>query len=189
MEELIKPHMENECSVRLMFEDEARFGRINDPRRCWAPWGIRPQVGRQIVREYTYTYAVVSPHDGILDSMIIPEVNADAMSLFLQEVGARHPEEFIIMFMDRAGWHTAKELKVPGNISIQFLPPYSSELNPVEHLWEEIREKWFRNYVFDSIDAVENQLMESLVALESDNRKLASLTGFEWIINARLNAI
>jgi hypothetical protein len=40
--------------VRLMFQDEARFGRINDPRRCWAPKGFRPEVGLQIVREYTY---------------------------------------------------------------------------------------------------------------------------------------
>ncbi len=66
-----------------MFQDEGRFGRINDPRRCWAPDGIRPDVPAQFVREYTYVYAAVSPDDGTLDSLILPEVNAEAMSIFL----------------------------------------------------------------------------------------------------------
>ena len=53
-----------------MFQDEARFGRINDPRRCWAPRGVRPQVCARIVREYTYVFAAVSPHDGTLDTAL-----------------------------------------------------------------------------------------------------------------------
>ena len=69
-------------SLRLMFQDEARFGRINDPRRCWAPRGVRPQVCARIVREYTYVFAAVSPHDGTLDTLVLPEVNALTMSLF-----------------------------------------------------------------------------------------------------------
>jgi len=68
--------------VRLMFQDEARFGRINDPRRCWAPRGFRPEVGRQIVREYTYAFGAVSPHDGTLDTLVLPVVTAEAMTIF-----------------------------------------------------------------------------------------------------------
>src|SRR3974390_2621108 len=68
--------------LRLMFQDEARCGRINDPRRCWAPQGVRPEVGRQIVREYTDAFGAVSPHDGTLDSLVLPVVSAEAMSLF-----------------------------------------------------------------------------------------------------------
>ena len=44
-----------------MFQDEARFGRINDPKRCWSPKRTRPTVGKQIIREYTYAYGAVSP--------------------------------------------------------------------------------------------------------------------------------
>ena len=55
-----------------MFQDEARFGRINDPRRCWVPAGIRPEVSVQIVREYTYLFGAVSPHDGVLDTLVLP---------------------------------------------------------------------------------------------------------------------
>ncbi len=62
-----------------------------------------------------------------------PVVNAHAMSLFLSEVSQRHPNEFILMVMDKAGWHRAKDLKVPQNMRIIFLPPYSPELNPAEH--------------------------------------------------------
>lgn len=128
-------------NVRLMFQDEARFGRINSPGNCWAPPGVQPSVPCQMVREYTYACAAVSPSDGVLYSLVLPVVNAHAMSLFLAEVSERHPDDFILMGMDKAGWHKANDLKIPENMRVIFLPPYSPELNPVEHLWEEIREK------------------------------------------------
>ncbi|MCB1769612.1 MAG: helix-turn-helix domain-containing protein [Candidatus Competibacteraceae bacterium] len=58
--------------VRLMFQDEARFGRSSDPRRCWAPPGVRPVVGAPVVCQYTDAFAAVSPHDGTLDALILP---------------------------------------------------------------------------------------------------------------------
>ena len=166
-----------------MFEDEARFGRISDPRCCWAPPGTRPTVPRHLVREYTYAYAAVSPLDGVLDSLILPDVDTDSMSLFLSVVSERHPDETILMFMDQAGWHKARALIIPANVKLLNLPPYSPELNPAEHLWEEIREKWFPNLVFRTIAAVEDTLMEALAALESDAQRVAGLTGFNWIIS------
>lgn len=120
--------------VRLMFQDEARFGRINDPRRCWAPRGFRPEAGMQIVREYTYAFGAVSPHDGALDTLVLPVVTAEAMSIFLAEVARRHPEEFMVMVLDGAGWHRANSLIVPEHMRLEALPPYSPQLNPVEHL-------------------------------------------------------
>ncbi len=170
-------------NLRIMFEDEARFGRISDPRCCWAPKGTRPAVPLQLVREYTYAYAAVSPLDGVLESLILPDVDTDSMSLFLSIVSERHPDEAILMFMDQAGWHKAKALVVPPNIRLLNLPPYSPELNPPEHLWDEIREKWFPNRVFSSITSVEDTLMEALATLEHDSQRVAGLTGFEWIIS------
>jgi len=171
-----------------MFQDEARFGRINMPQRCWAPKGTRPIVGAQIVREYTYVYAAVSPLDGVMDSLILPEVNGDMFSYFLDEVSKRHHREFIVMFMDKAGWHTAKALTIPENLCICHLPPYSPELNPAEHIWDEVREKWFPNLVFFHMDAVEDTLMEALITLENDPDRVKNLTGFDWVINAILKA-
>jgi putative transposase len=172
----------------VMFQDEGRFGRISTPRRCWAPPGVRPIVASQIVREYTYAYVAVSPHDGVMDSLVLPQVNAQAMSLFLGEVGSRHPDEFILMVMDGAGWHKANELRVPENMHLVFLPPYSPELNPVEHVWESIRENWFGNEVFESMDGVENQLVKALVALENDPATVAGRCGFPWIVSINMNA-
>lgn len=171
-----------------MFQDEGRFGRINDPRRCWAPSGVRPDVPQQVVREYTHAFAAVSPHDGVLDSLILPEVNAEMMTLFLEEVSRRHSDEFIMMFMDQAGWHRAKALKIPENMSLVWLPAYSPQCNPVEHLWEEIREKWFENKVFDSLDSVEDTLVTALATLEKDKKKVLGLTGFDWIVSICMNA-
>jgi transposase len=170
--------------IRIMFEDEARFGRISDPRHCWALKGTRPVVPRQFVREYTYAYAAVSPYDGILDSLVLPDVNAKSMSIFLSIISERHPDELILMFMDQAAWHKAKALEIPANIKLLNLPPYSPELNPTEHLWEDIREQWFPNLVFKSIAAVEDTLVEGLVSLERDAVRVAKLTGFKWIISA-----
>ena len=174
--------------LRLMFQDEARFGRISDPRRGWAPPGLRPEAPAQIVREYLDAFAAVSPHDGVLDSLVLPEVNAEMMSLFLREVSSRHPDEWILMFLDQAGWHIAHRLEVPTNISLRRLPPYSPQCNPVEHLWEEIREKWFPNRVFRDLDAVENVWVEALADLESDPKRIQHLTGFDWIVSIPMNA-
>jgi transposase len=123
-----------------------------------------------------------------MDSLILPEVNERAMSIFLREVSERHADEFILMVMDGAGWHRAKELCVPRNMALIFLPPYSPELNPVEHIWDNIRENWFRNEVFNSIEGVENQLEKALAALEKDRGTVRGLTGFPWLVGINLNA-
>jgi transposase len=171
-----------------MFEDEARFGRISDPRRCWAPPGVRPEVSTQLIREYEYAFAAVNPQDGILDTLVLPTVNTEAMSIFLAEVSRRHAEEFLVMVLDGAGWHKARRLLVPANMRLLSLPPGSPQLNPVEHVWDEVREKWFANRVFDSLNAVEEQLIAALKTWEEDATRVASLTGFDWIKSIPLNA-
>ena len=171
-----------------MFQDEGRFGLLGTPRRCWAPHGTRPVVGARLERKYIYAFSAVSPHDGVLDSLVLPWVNAETMSLFLSEVAQRHAGEFIVMVMDQAGWHIAGELAVPPNMRLLFLPPYSPELNPAEHLWESLREDCFANNVFANLDAVESALTIGLVALEADSIRTRSMTGFKWITSIYLNA-
>jgi hypothetical protein len=179
---------QKEDPVRLMFQDEGRFGRLNDPRRCWAPMGTRPRVPKQMVREYTYVFSAVSPHDGVMDSLILPSVSANMMSLFLKEVSQRHANEFIVMVADQAGWHRANDLKVPENMLMVWLPPYSPECNPAEHLWEEIREKWFGNDIFNSMTDVERTLMNALSILEQEPSRVHKLAGFDWIVSIPLIA-
>jgi hypothetical protein len=174
--------------VRLMFQDEGRFGLLGAPRRCWAPCGVRPVVGARLERKYIYAFSAVSPHDGVLDSLVLPWVSAQTMSLFLAEVAQRHAQEFVFMVMDQAGWHLAGELVVPENMRLLFLPPYSPELNPAEHLWEALREERFANHVFADLDAVECALTAGLRALETNAERTQSMTGFDWITSICLNA-
>ena len=92
------------------------------------------------------------------------------------------------MIMDQAGWHWARDLVIPKNIRLIWLPPYSPQLNPVENLWDEIREKWYPNRVFQSLQAVEDTLVEALVTLENDNERIQSITGFDWIVSIPLKS-
>ena len=174
--------------VRLMFQDEGRFGLLGKPRRCWVPIGVRPVVGARLVRKFSYAFAAVSPHDGVMDSLILPWVNAQTMSLFLSTVAQRHPNEFIVMVMDQAGWHIAHDLEVPQNMRLGLLPPWSPEINPAEHIWDALREDCVGNTVFANLDAADKALSAGLLSLELDPSRMHSLTGFKWIISISLNA-
>lgn len=167
-----------------MYQDEARFGRISDTRYCWAKKPLRPAVKAMLIYQYTYAYAAVSPQDGCLDSLVLPEVSSRGMQLFCDEVAQRHPDENIILVVDGAGWHKSKDFRFPDNLRLLFLPPYSPELNPQEHVWDELREKYFHNRAFDSLAALEDQLILGLRALESDPARMQSITGWEYIINS-----
>ena len=166
-----------------MFQDEARFGRISDPSACWAPEGVRPDVGAQMIREYVYVFGAVSPEDGCHDSLVLPYANTEAMSIFLKEVGGRHPDEHILMFMDQASWHKAKALEIPQNVELAYLPPYSPDLNPQEQIWDELREKFFSNRTFKSLDAVIDNAAKGLKFLESLPAKIKKLTRRSWMLN------
>ena len=170
-----------------MFQDEARFGRISDTRRCWCPKPVRPLCQAMVTQEYTYAYAAASVFDGQLDSLILPHVNGPCMQIFLDEVASRHPDERILMVLDGAGWHQSESLRLPTNLRLLKLPPYSPELNPVEHLWDELREKFFCNKVFDSIDSLENHLEAVLRNFELDHRRVHSIVAWPWIVNSIMN--
>ena len=106
-----------------MFQDEARFGRISDVRRCWAPKPLRPICQAMLTHEYSYAYGAVDVCTGELDSLILPQVNTGCMQLFLNEVSLRHPDEHIVIVIDGAGWHRSAALKAPANIYLLKLPP------------------------------------------------------------------
>ena len=144
---------------------------------------MRPHVAGQIVREYVYVFGAASPCDGRHDSLVLPWANTEAMSLFLEEVSQRYPDEYILMFMDQAGWHKAKRLRVPANIELAFLPPYSPELNPQEQIWDELREKHLANKLFKSLDAVVDAVVQGLQYLETAPLAITRLTQRSWMLN------
>jgi hypothetical protein len=86
-----------------MFQDEGRFGLLDTPRRCWAPRGVLPVVGARLQRRYLYAFSAASPPAGVMDSLVLPWVDTQMMSMFLEEVARRHADEFVFMVMDQAG--------------------------------------------------------------------------------------
>ena len=179
VEEAIKTKDPNDQrEVLLMAEDEACFGRISIPRCCWAPKGIRPRVPRQVVREYINVYAAVAPKTGEMISLILSSCDTAMMNIFLEHVSNNFSDKFIVMQSDNAGWHNAKDLVIPENIRLIYQPAYSPDLNPVEHLWDDLREKDLPNRAFDSLDAVIDALCNGLQRLEGNPEYLRSMTYF-----------
>jgi transposase len=170
--------------LRVLFTDEARFGRINSPRPCWAPRKVRPEVAAQLVREYIYLYGAVCPKDGSSTFMVLPDADTVCFQIFLDALAKTYLREFIMLVLDGAPNHNSGDLKVPANIELVFLPPYSPELNPQENIWEEIREKIFKNYALKSMDEVNAKLDEAVLYLDRNPRIVKSISSFPYIINS-----
>lgn len=184
----LKPEVVQGRRVRIMFQDEARFGRMVRIRRCWAPRPLRPTVRNGYQRQFVYVYGAVSPLQGELDWNISPNMNTQRMNAFLAQVSQGHAAEFIIMVVDGASSHKSHDLVIPDNICFLPLPGYSPELNPQEHVWDELREKEFPNRVFDSLQEVIQQLESGLPRLAAQTQGLRSLTAWPWIVSLNLSA-
>ena len=96
-----------------MFTDEARFGRMNRIRPCWAPVGVRPEVAAQLIREYIYLYGAVSPKDGTCVYLIMPTSNTASFQAFLDVLARRFARQDILLVLDGAPNHRCGELAVP----------------------------------------------------------------------------
>ena len=119
----IHNHSGNSGKVRLMFQDEAGFGRINELKYCWCEKGTCPSVPCHHIREYRYAYGAVEPLTGESCFLIMPYCNTVCMNLFLRELSNQFPDDIVLLCCDGAAWHKSKMLDVPENIVLfTFLP-------------------------------------------------------------------
>ena len=172
---------------RVMFQDEAGFGRINKPKRCWCINGIRPVVPCHHIREYVYAYGAVSPVDGELYSLVLPFANTQCMNIFLKALSQQYADDYILLIVDNASWHKSKGLEVPGNIELYPLLPYTPELNPIEQIWDDVREKGFKNELFKDLSAVVDRLSDTLYSLHNSKSTVASITHRDWVVSQFIN--
>lgn len=97
----------------------------------------------------------------------MPEISTDIMNLYLRELRKSSGDKKVLLIMDQAGWHTSHDLVIPDKMAIEYLPPYSPELNPVERLWWWLRKEVTHNEVFQTLEAI-------MDALEKEFRNLLS---------------
>ena len=168
-------------TIRVMFQDEAGFGRINKPKRCWCRKGMRPSVPCHHIREYRYAYGAVEPLTGESFFLIVPYCDTHCMNIFLAELSKAYADDHILLICDGARWHISKDLEIPENIHLAFIPPYTPEMNPIEQIWKEIRKRGFKNEVFQTLEKVVDRLCEVIRNLPAGVIK--SVTGRQWIIS------
>lgn len=118
--------------------------------------------------ENFYAYSSISYQDGDSFTLFLPWVNTEMMNLYLSEMKSAYPKDDIILIMDQAGWHKSKELIIPDNIEIVYLPPYSPELNPVERFWKHLKTNLIHNVIFKSLSDLQDVLEHYIFTLNSD---------------------
>jgi len=175
----ILPFCDGNTKIRLMFQDEASFGRINEPRRCWCPKGVRPVVPSLKIREYMQCYGAVEPFAGDSFFLVLPKTNIECMNIYLEKLSGYIGDDYLLLITDRAAWHTSKKLQVPENIRIVHIPPATPEMNPIEQIWKELR-KSFKNELFKTLDGVIDRLCQAINNLTPST--ITRITGRDWIM-------
>src|SRR3954453_8813540 len=168
--------------IRTYFQDEARFGQKGTITRVWAPKGSRPRAVRQIRYTSLYVLVAVCISTGASSALIMPELNADVLNLFLEQLSRELPAGVhAVLIWDGAGFHTSGDLEVPSNISLILLPPYSPELNPVENLWHYLRAHHWSNRAYQDYDELESEAARSLCTVCCDREKLKTICNAEYV--------
>lgn len=154
--------------------------------RLWARKGTRPRQPADQRYQNAYLFGAICPAKGKGAALMLPYANRQAMQLHLDEI-SRHVActAHAVLLMDRAGWHTTGQLKVPENITIILLPPRSPELNPVENIWQYMRQNWLSNRVFDTYDAIIGAGCEAWNKLLKQPEIITSIGMREWAHNGQ----
>ena len=167
--------------VEIWFTDEARVGQQGTLTRVWAKRGSRPRAARDRRYEWAYLFGAVCPERSTGAAIVMPEVNVEAMNEHLAEISRRVSVGAVaLLVLDGAGWHSSPRLKVPENIVLLPLPPYSPELNPVENIWEFLRANFLSHRVWDSYEAIIGACCEAWNKLMQMPERIASLTRRAW---------
>jgi transposase len=121
----------------------------------WALRGSRPRAVRQTKYEWLYVIGAVCPQTGQSVGLLSPTINTDMINSFFEQfISEVSSDIHVVMVWDQAGFHTSKNLKIPANVTIVPLPPYSPELNPVENLWHYLRSHYWANRIYADYDAL-----------------------------------
>ena len=149
-----------EKRLLIFHQDEARFGQQGTLTRVWAPKGSRPTAVKQTEYSYLWVVGAVCAETGQAEAILTPHLNTGVMNVFLQEFSrSLAPDVQAVLLWDGAGFHRSGGLRVPQNVCLVELPPYSPQLNPIENLWHYLRSHQWSNRWYEDYDA----LMEAAI--------------------------
>ena len=163
--------------VELWWQDEARVGQQGTLTRVWAKRGSRPRAVRDQRYTWAYLFGAICPARGVGAAWVVPKANAWSMNLHLEEISRQVAlGAHAVVVLDGAGWHqTGGRLNIPDNLSLLHLPPYSPELNPVENVWQYLRQNQLSNRVYDSYEAIVAACCKAWNDLMADPDRIRSI--------------
>ena len=169
------------ADIEIWFADEARVGEKNKIARRWARRGTRPSASQDQRTASTYIFGAICPKDGKGAALVLPWCNTAAMTLHLAEIATTiAPGAHAALLVDQAGWHLSHKLVVPSNITLIPLPPKCPELNPVENIWQFMRDNWLSNRVFTSYDNIVDHCCDAWNKLTDQPWKIMSIGLRDW---------
>ncbi len=150
--------------------------------RLWAERGSRPAASRDQRYAWAYLFGAICPARGTGAALVLPFANAEMMNLHLIEISGKvAPGAHALMVVDGAGWHqTGDKLRVPDNITLLHLPPYSPELNPVENVWAYLRGNKLSNRVFETYEDIVDACCDAWNWLIAQPEQIASIGSRKW---------
>ena len=158
-----------------------RLGQKNGIVRQWARRGTRPRQPADQRYESAYLFGAICPARGTGAALTMPYADTEAMQLHLEEISrAVARGAHAVLLLDRAGWHTTVNLLVPKNLTLIFLPSRAPELNPVENIWQYLRQTWLSNRVFDTYEAVVEAACEAWRKLLAQPATITSIGRRDW---------
>jgi transposase len=170
--------------IEFWFQDEARVGQQGQLSRVWAPIGSRPAMVRDNRRANAYIYGAICPCRRVGAALVMGTANTEAMNEHLKVISAQvAPGAHAVLICDGAGWHAkSKEIVVPFNVTLVTLPAYSPELNPMETVWEFLRDNRFGAQVWKSYKEVVRACCDAWNWFVSDAPRIASIGTRKWVI-------
>jgi transposase len=161
--------------VRIWLQDEGRFGLHGFARRVWTLPGTKPVVPTQQRYEWFYAFAALECTQGSLEVAYWNGVELPVTWKFLEQIAASEPGAEHVVIYDGAGFHPKPGVHtLPEHVHVITLPPYSPELNPVENLWDLLRDE-VCNQAFEKLSDLQKRLTVALQNYRQQSAKVSSL--------------
>lgn len=173
----------NLAKVDVWFQDESRVGQQGSITRMWAPKGTRPRAVRQQQFEYCYIFGATCPQKDKALGLVLPTANTNAMVEHLRLISQDTEQgRQALVIMDRAGWHMSKAIQCFDNVTVLPLPPYSPELNPVEQLWQHLKQRYLSNRCFKDYNQIVDECCNAWDEILIEPNFIRNLCSRGWVL-------